>query len=185
MALNVFSILNVAIWGKEGVIRGLWRDGESIWRGFLGIFAEVLETHDTGFFNYVQFYYYTCGLHFLSSILSYLLLLNCDYFHYVNSQVEFRKVKRIYWDDCKGVRRDKRGEGIIMDLGSCLKKYLRKNELNEEEVIDRRELGSMVRAGSPWGESGVWDRGIGSNCLLFWLPNISMGIGWLAYHLDS
>lgn len=98
---------------------------------------------------------------FSISILSYPLLLNCDYFHYVNSPVELRKVKRIYWDDCKVVGREKRGEGIIMNLGSCLKKYLRKNELSEEVVTERRELVSMVRAWSPWGESGMWTEVLG------------------------
>lgn len=92
--------MNVALWGKEGLIKWLWEDEEKIWREFLGIFSEVLETHDTGFFNYVPFYYHTVFYIFSISILSYPLLLNCDYFHYVNSQVEQRKEKRIYWDDC-------------------------------------------------------------------------------------
>lgn len=93
MALNVFSISNIAIWVK-GFIRGYRGDGEKILRGFLDISSEVSETHGTGFFNYVPFYFYTC-LPFLDLILSYLLLLNCDYFHYVNSQMKLRKVERI------------------------------------------------------------------------------------------
>lgn len=111
MELNVFSISNVAIWEKEGLIRGHWGDGEKISRGFLGIFSEVLETHDTGFFSYVQFYFHACGLPFHDLIL-YLLLLNCDYFHYVNWQMELRKVERIYWDECKGVGGLKKLKGL-------------------------------------------------------------------------
>lgn len=56
------------------------------------------------FFNYIQFYFHTCGLLFIHSILSYLLLLNCDYFHYVNSQKEVRRVERIDWDNYKPVK---------------------------------------------------------------------------------
>lgn len=44
MELNVFSILNVAICEKEGLIKGQRGYGETIWREFLGIFPEVLET---------------------------------------------------------------------------------------------------------------------------------------------
>lgn len=163
MALTIFSILNVAFWGKGGLIRGQWGDREKIWRGFLGIFSEVSATHDTGFFNYVQFCFHTWGLPSLDSILSHLLLLNHGYFHYVNSQMELRKGERIYWDDCKGAGREEKVKELQWISPPCLKKSLRRHSLNKEGGIDQRELGSMLRAGSSWGESRVWGRSIGSN----------------------
>lgn len=77
----------------KGFIRGYRGDGEKILRGFLDISSEVSETHGTGFFNYVQFYFHTC-LPFLDLILSYLLLLNCDYFHYVKLANEIKKSRK-------------------------------------------------------------------------------------------
>lgn len=58
-------------------------------------------------------------------------------------------------------------------------------KLTGEEIIGRRELGSMLSAGFLWGESRVWGRGIGSNGFVHWLPNISMGLGWLAHQRKS
>lgn len=42
-----------------------------------------------------------------------------------------------------------RGEGIILDLDSCLKKLLRKNELNKEKVIDRKKNGEHGKGRVP------------------------------------
>lgn len=116
MALNWFQIW-MLLWGKEGLIKGLWEDEEKMWREFLGIFSEVLETHATGFFNYVPFYYHTCVLHFLNFNFLISTAVKLWLFSLCKLTVELRKVKRIYWDDCKVVGRWKERWRHYNELG--------------------------------------------------------------------